>query len=128
MKDYHEDHDKYPSVKSGDASKYIGFKITWVAINQSLDHGRRGLPGGSSLSKLRQKYSLGSLTEDLIVKAMKNYHEEHGKYPSGKRGDASKYFGFKIAWSAINQCLKRDSQGLPGKSSLGKLKKKYKLK
>ena len=131
MKDYHEEHGKYPSLKSGDASKYIGFKTTWVAIDDCLRHGLRGLPGGSSLSQLRKEHITGKetpLTEEIIVKAMKAYHEECGKYPSCESGDASKYIGFKITWMAIDTCLKRGHRGLPGKSSLGKLKKKYKLK
>jgi len=128
MEEYHEGHGKYPFVKSGDVSKYIGFKITWGAINQSLYYGYRGLPGGSSLSQLRKKHITGiepDLTEEVIAKAMKDYHEEHGKYPWVKSGDAKKYFGFKITWKAIEQCLKKGNRGLPGGSSLAKLRKEH---
>jgi hypothetical protein len=128
MKNYHEDHDKYPVQLSGDASKYIGFKINWNAINNCLKKGCRGLPGGSSLFKLRQEYFTGKespLTEDIIVKAMKEYHEDHDKYPSSESGDASKYLKFKITWSAIGACLRKGLRGLPGDSSLAQLRKKY---
>ena len=130
MKDYFEDHANHPSDKSGDASKYIGFKITWRAVDARLREGGRGLPRGSSLSKLRQEHLTGIetfLTEDLIVQAMKDYHEEHSKHPSVKSGDASKCFGFKITWASVNDCLRRGNRGLPGKSSLAILKKKHNL-
>ena len=129
MEAYHKGHGKYPAGKSGDASKYIGFKITWGSLDSCLRRGLRGLPGNSSLLQLRQKHRMGietPLTEESIVKAMKDYHEEHGKYPSKKTPLVLKDLG--MTWKAVDSCLRQGYRGLPGKSSLGKLKKKYKLK
>lgn len=55
-----ERHDAWPSVKSGPIPESPG--DTWVAVNHALQHGYRGLPGGSSLAKLldrcRRKVSI----------------------------------------------------------------------
>jgi hypothetical protein len=47
-----DQHGKPPTASSGDAADFFGHPETWAAVNLALTHGRRGLKGGSSLSKL----------------------------------------------------------------------------
>jgi hypothetical protein len=51
---YFARHKKPPTQTSGPIAGTSG--ITWGAVEQMLEHGLRGLPGGSSLSKLLRKH------------------------------------------------------------------------
>jgi hypothetical protein len=51
---FHREHGKWPTVKSPGLAGDSG--ITWGAVHQALLQGYRGLPGGSSLSKLLRKH------------------------------------------------------------------------
>jgi superfamily II DNA or RNA helicase len=52
MKRHQDRTGRIPGVRSGDATEDFGFPETWIAVNGALRYGSRGLPGGSSLSKL----------------------------------------------------------------------------
>lgn len=129
MKEYYNQNGKYPSVRSGDASEYFKDNETWSGIHECIRYGSRGLPGGSSLSKLKKKHfdikEKERLTEGMIVKAIEKYYDQNGRYPSKGDGDASEYFKDNETWRGINACLKQGNRGLPGGSSLSKLKKKH---
>jgi superfamily II DNA or RNA helicase len=122
MKAFFADHGRWPNVKSGDASRYFGFHTTWMAVNDALKQGYRGLPGGSSLKQLRIEAGLGVLSEAMIIKAQKAFFADHGRWPNEKSGGASRYFGFQIKWKAVYKALTNGSRGLPGGSSLKKLR------
>jgi len=51
---YHRKHGKWPHVKSPGFAGDSG--VTWGALHQALLMGYRGMPGGSSLSKLLRKH------------------------------------------------------------------------
>jgi hypothetical protein len=62
------EHGKPPNAASGDATHYFGHAETWAAVNLALTHGRRGLSGKSSLSKLikgNQQMSTNTSTNTL---------------------------------------------------------------
>jgi hypothetical protein len=98
---------------------------SWSAINSSLISGTRGLPSGSSLSRLLAEYrkvpnlkALPPLSEDLIVKWAKEHKQRHGRWPnvySGRIGDTLS------TWRQINGCLASGTRGLAGGSSLATL-------
>jgi hypothetical protein len=51
---YHREHGKLPTIKS--PARAGDSEVTWGAVHQALLQGYRGLPGGSSLSKLLRKH------------------------------------------------------------------------
>jgi hypothetical protein len=103
--------------------------ITWGAVDQMLDEGYRGLPGGSSLSLLLDgRYPVRSrhpapLRISQILRWAKAYFREHRKWPhvksAGFAGDSG------ITWGAVHQALRGGYRGLPGGSSLSKLLRKH---
>ncbi len=51
--EYFARHERWPTSRSGRVSKR---DVTWKDINLVLIHGRRGLPGGSSLTRLLEEH------------------------------------------------------------------------
>jgi len=68
-----------------------------------------------------------SLTQEDIKKGILKYFKEHGKAPKQKSGDASKYFGFQIAWATIQKRLLHQESSLFKLCVEMGLKKKGKL-
>lgn len=110
-----------PPREKGDSSKYFGFPITWAKIDAALKYGYRGLPKGSSLSKLlrahglrkpRTKLTLASIQQKVLA-----FRKDKGRWPTARRRrieDASKYFGYSETWTAIDAAMKEGWRGLPG--------------
>jgi len=129
IREYHKKHGHPPTTYSGDASAHFESSETWMAINAALRAGVRGLPGGSSLAKLKKEMDLGTrLTIPMVHKAIRSFYVEHRKRPVVKSGDASKYFGFPITWGTVSKNLRKGGLGLPGGSNLSKEAKKLSLK
>ncbi|HEY2250481.1 MAG TPA: hypothetical protein VGH74_05450 [Planctomycetaceae bacterium] len=116
-----------PSQTSGRIAGTSG--ITWGAVDQMLDEGYRGLPGGSSLSLLldghfpvRTRHP-PPLRIGEILRWARAFHRQHGKWPTvkspGFAGDSG------ITWGAVHQALYTGCRGLPGGSSLSKLLRKH---
>ena len=113
---YFKEHGKVPEQRSGDASKYFGFRpgaITWVSID-----GRLRLQG-SSIFKLCAEMGLeidmSDLTRKDIEKVVVEYFKEHGKVPRQRSGDASNYFGFQTrvtTWDRVNRRLRIQGSSL----------------
>jgi hypothetical protein len=59
---YRERRGRWPTASSGEVAELPG--TTWMAVNIALSQGLRGLPGGTSLSRLvrEQKGSRGERT------------------------------------------------------------------
>jgi group I intron endonuclease len=98
----------------------------WNAINSALKVGGRGLPKGSSLSKVLASHgatnrgSKSNLTEDHIWRAAQAWHTRTGRWPSGyTKGIIPELPG--DTWNAIGHLLYVGGRGLLGKSSLSKL-------
>ena len=116
---------KWPIVMSGSIPSTDG--DTWAAINEALVHGRRGLPGGSSLAKLLTKHfgpayrpTAARLSEKQILLWAREHYRTTGKWPTAKSGPCKPA---RISWALIDRCLRRGEQELPGGSSLSALLK-----
>ena len=120
---------EYPDTQLG---KVVGhFGDTWRGINQALNRGGRGLPGGDSLLKLLKRHgrkrmirrtSRATLTEDMIWGWMKAHHAKTGKWPSAATGEVLDARG--ETWGGLNTCLREGLRGLSGGPSLKKLREK----
>jgi hypothetical protein len=97
----------------------------WGSIDGALRHGRRGLPGGSSLAQLlaerlgaRNIHSVQSVTEELILQWADAHHQRTGSWPTAKSGPIPRT---KENWSAVEIALRVGVRGLPGGSSIARL-------
>ena len=105
----------------------LGTDETWSAINDAMNRGSRGLPGGSSIAKLlddergvRNIQALPNLTIKQILTWADAHKAATGEWPKGNSGSVN---GMDETWSAINQSLMKGSRGLRGGVSLAKLLK-----
>lgn len=119
-------HGRWPMENSGIIE---GTDENWRNINQSLNRGDRGLPGGTSLSQFLEIYrgkvnsrNRPRLTERQIITWADAYYKKHGCWPTQTSGTIE---GTEESWKNIHQCLSRGSRGLPGRSSLAKLLEAY---
>lgn len=53
-----------------------------------------------------------ALTEEVLERAVRAFHAQHGKAPRAKNGVASPYFGWTETWANVNQCIDRGGRGL----------------
>jgi hypothetical protein len=102
----------------------------WNSIDACLAQGVRGLPGGSSLTRLlaehrgkRNPQDLPTLSGDQILAWADAHHERTGAWPTQESGLVCEAPG--ETWKAINLALFRGSRGLSGDSSLTKLLAEY---
>jgi hypothetical protein len=115
---------RWPSPKSGQVLDASG--ETWSALNGALIRGRRGLPGGSSLTRLlmerRGRRAYGNrpdLTIEQILAWADAHHAAHGRWPVEESGAVAESPG--ETWGAISLALLYARRGLPGGSSLARL-------
>jgi hypothetical protein len=123
--------DKLPTAKSGPVIDSPG--DTWMAVQVALRMGRRGLPGGSSLSALLQQ--LGGarhqlrrprLTKSEIIEWARAHLRHIGRFPTKTSGPIIDSPG--DTWMAVQIALRIGLRGLPGGSSLSKLLKNERQK
>jgi len=98
----------------------------WKAIDADLYHGRRGLPGGTTLAKLlgrainpAAKGARPKLTVDQILAWAEAHHAANGRWPTVNSGSISSSPGEK--WVNIDVALREGRRGLASGSSLAKL-------
>jgi hypothetical protein len=120
-------HGHWPSEASGPVDGCPNFK--WNTIGTCLRQGGRGLPGGTTLHRLlvqhrgapeRRGRRMPALTVEKILAWAENHHKAHGRWPtqfSGRVADAP-----QESWGGIDKCLRLGRRGLPGGSSLGRLR------
>jgi hypothetical protein len=115
---------QWPTADSGSVMNAPGEK--WSAINQALQAGARGLPGGSSLARLlaqrrgvRNRKGLPPLAEEQILAWADDYYQQHGAWPTPRSGAIPEAPG--ETWMAANMALRKGLRGLPGGSSLALL-------
>ena len=53
-----------------------------------------------------------ALTEEVLERAVRAFHAQHGKAPRAKSGIASPYFGWTETWRSIEECLRLGLRGL----------------
>jgi hypothetical protein len=99
---------------------------TWKAIDHALRLGMRGLPGGSSLSRLLEKRRgvrnikrLPRLSVAHVLAWADAYHDRTGTWPTSDTGVITNAVG--ETWSGVNAALQKGRRGLPGGSSLARL-------
>ena len=103
---------RWPQSKSGAVPGKAGRTgMTWRKIDDALNFGIRGLPGGSSLSKLLEQkrgkqpfFYLIPLTNDQILKLADKHHRRTGTWPSRNSGVV--VGASDRSWSAIDARLK----------------------
>lgn len=118
MQDYFVNYGDWPRSNSKDRVE----GMTWDAVNKSMKKGRWGLVAGSSLMKLRERMMRDSLpvfTEDMISEWMLEHFNKHQIWPSV---DTVIDPPFKT-WRQIDDSLIHGRCGLPGGSSIAKLRK-----
>jgi hypothetical protein len=106
-----------------------GTEETWNGINKALARGTRGPPGGSSLPSLlkehrgvRNHLDLPPLTIKWILEMVDDHEQRTGSWPKVQSG---KVPGTEETWSGIEAALFMGRRGLPGGSSLAKLRRKH---
>jgi hypothetical protein len=121
---YHEAHDRWPRTQSG---KVAGTDSeTWFNISAALGYGSRGLPGGSSLSRLLAEHrgvhnpaAARNLTIDEILDWADAHQRETGRWPTIRSGAVVGTKGER--WSAIDFALRKGLRGLPSGGALYRL-------
>jgi len=100
---------------------------TWIKVDTALRVGLRGLPGGSSLSRLlseqrgRVPYARASRVwdEQQILADADAYHARTGHWPQFNSGTIPGTGG--TSWAQVNRALRQGTDGLLGGSSLARL-------
>jgi hypothetical protein len=113
---------EYPDSRSGPVRAAPPPGETWAIINSALSHGRRGLPGGSSLSRLLVEHRghRGPLTTERILTWADAHHEATGHWPTRESSGPLRRVPGET-WPSLDAALKRGYRGLPGGSSLAQL-------
>ncbi len=121
---HHKRTGMWPKAKSGPIADATG--ETWMAVQDALVNGRRGLPRGSSLLKLLVRKrgvppegALPTLEVAQILIWADAYRARHGAWPTATSGQIPETPN--ITWSIVRSALARGSRGLPGGSSLALL-------
>jgi hypothetical protein len=103
-----------------------GLGETWAGLDTALRHGRRGLPGGSSLARLlaqergvRNPKELPRLTVRQIRDWARAYCRRTGEWPARRSGPVAE--GPAETWSAIDAALGQGCRDLPAGLSLSRL-------
>jgi len=114
----------WPTKKSGFLPEAKGEK--WYDLDSALQHGRRGLPGGSSLPRLlaehrgvRNRKQLPPYTEAEILRWADAHYARTGEWPTAKAGPITD--APEETWTAVQVALCQGRRGLPGGSSLALL-------
>ncbi len=115
---------QWPICRSGPISEAPG--ETWVAVENALRQGLRGLRGGSSLIQLlaksrgiRNRARLPRLSIRRILGWADAFHQSSGRWPTKQSGlvvDAA-----DETWARVDSALRHGLRGLPGGMSLAGL-------
>jgi hypothetical protein len=112
---------EWPKANSGPIPEAPG--QTWNAVNLALRDGHRGLPGGSSLSRLlarrRQRRRYQRLTTGQVLRWADAHQARTGRWPGQKSGAVPGAPG--LSWRGIDDALRLGLRGLAGGSSLARL-------
>jgi hypothetical protein len=121
---HHQRTGRWPTAASGVVEEAP--EETWGAINQALLWGRRGLPAGSSLSRLlTQRHGPGRphRRPRLKISSVMAWAEAHrrrtGRWPTAASGPIHE--APEETWHAVNLALTNGTRGLPGRQSLTQL-------
>lgn len=105
----------------------------WMSIDNGLQHGLRGLPGGDSLIRLlarrrgaRNRKALPPYTVKQILRWADDYLARHDRWPTQNSGPIDKAPG--ETWTAVAIALSHGNRGLPGGDSLARLLARHRKK
>jgi len=71
-----------------------------------------GLDASDLAERLRDRVVKPDLTIPMIEKAVLAFHKDHGRPPTQKEGDATKYFRFPETWVAVDNAIYSKIRGL----------------
>jgi hypothetical protein len=122
---FHQRRGRWPTQKSGRIREAAG--DDWWKVNNALEKGKRGLPGGMSLAQLLEQERGASnhchrrepLTAPGILSWVDAHRARTGQWPTCLSGPIAEAPG--EVWSSINIALGAGRRGLPGGSSLARL-------
>jgi hypothetical protein len=121
---YFKQHGQWPTSSSGKIADAPG--ETWTAVAIALSHGRRGMPGGSSLAQLlaehrdrRNKQRLPAFKTNRILNWADAHRKLTGMWPTHLSGPIAEAPG--ETWLAVDKALRNGSRGLKGDLSLARL-------
>ena len=91
----------------------MGYRTTWLSVKSWLKKGGHG-----SLPRLIRKMGLKPLraphTLESVKGGIRKYYDEHGRPPSERGGDATRYVGYETTWACVKSWLdKRGYASLP---------------
>jgi hypothetical protein len=111
----------WPNAKTGPVDGAAG--ETWLAVDQALKHGNRGLRPGSSLAKLlgRHRHVVRHVRKRLLTAGeILSWADSHfartGKWPRTASGPIPEAPG--ETWQRVHNALIQGRRGLPGGESL----------
>jgi hypothetical protein len=118
----------WPKYNSGAITEAPG--KTWASVDAALRLGNRGLPGGSSLAQLLQKWRsmrnkarLPRLTAKKILAWADAHYRRIGRWPSCEAGPILEAPG--ETWKAVQIALVQGLRGLRGGLSLHVFLRKF---
>jgi hypothetical protein len=121
-------HGAWPHNLSGPIEDAPG--ETWTAVGVALSHGKRGLPGGSSLSQVlakhrgrRNRLRLPSYSIARLLKWADAHQRRTGMWPVLASGPILEAPG--ETWLAVDKALRKGSRGMRGGSSLPRLLRRH---
>jgi hypothetical protein len=97
--------------------------VKWGAIDAALRRGSRGLPGGSSLSRLLAEHRgvKGPVTVEQILAWADAHHAATGKWPAIQAGEVHGAGAGRLTWQQVDYHLRQGGRGLLGGQSLSRL-------
>ena len=124
-------HAKWPNKKSREIPEAPG--ETWEGIRAALKEGLRGLPKGTSVTRLLQEHrgirnpaSLPKVTEAQILIWSDSFYQSNGRWPSCDSGEITDAPG--ETWRGINNALKKNKRGLSISCSLAEFLRQHRGK
>jgi hypothetical protein len=125
---HHERTGKWPTSHLGRVTESPD--ETWTGIALSLQRGRRGLPGGSTLTQVlaqhrgqRDVQRRPRLTYRQILAWADDFHQRTGQWPRNPSGPVRQQPD--MTWNAVNLALLNAGRGLPGGITLAGMLAKY---
>ncbi len=126
---YHSRTGRWPKPHSGPIAEAPG--ETFRAVEDALNHGGRGLPGGSSIARLladrrgvRNRLALPVLSVEQVLTWADRHRQRTGRWPTRHAGPVAGTKG-RESWASIDVALRQGTRALPRSGSLARLLAKY---
>jgi hypothetical protein len=127
---HHRRTGRWPTRDSGPIPEAPG--ETWNAVNGAFVSGHRGLSGYGSLARflarhrgVRNVQALPKLSMRQIRRWVRAYYQRHGRWPRHTEGPIEGAPG--ETWAGVHTALYRGRRGLPGGSSLYRMRSRLRV-